>query len=137
MLKKSQKRRGWRRGVGLIYAIIVLLAIATITTYSLYNSSQIVKVTTDEHIRIQMDLYLRSAAEWTILWMQQDRDYSQKEQNVSLKIDSYEFNISTMPITGSHSIEESNGTVLVDIIGRVNIDGMDNFRVTKRYLLKP
>jgi len=138
-----------KSGSVLLYAIFVVVLLGSIATYAMYFAVQTQRVSFDEFSRIQLELYARSAAEFGVLWMQSgtDQNRSQKEQNLSVTFDDrYNYEIYIHPVTGSQTITESDGTVVMDIVG--TIDDMQEFaedssagttpyRYTKRIVVKP
>ena len=125
-----------RHGFALIYAIIVIIALGTIATWSLYTSSRTVRSVADEYQRIQLGLYLDSAAEYTLLWLSESKSRSQNPGHLDLAFEgTYEVNVTVTPLGLSH-IRESNGSVLLDISGYV-IDAAEPIRQTKRMVVKP
>ncbi len=126
-----------RRGFSLIYAIFVLVLMSTIMLYSLKTSAQDIKVSTDEHIRAQMRLYAQSAIELGTLWLSGDQARSSAESDLNITFDdNYFFFIHFTPLQGAVSIEDSNGTVLADIIGKTPPSDI-NYTITQRLLIKP
>ena len=126
-----------RSGFSIIYSIFIVVVLGTILTYSLHISSLSAKSISDEHIKIQLKLYLESATELTMLWLSGDKTRSQNESNLSIAFDNlYEFNISITPINEASNIQDLNGSVIADIIGKTTF--LDTpYTTTKRVLLKP
>lgn len=125
-----------RRGFALIYAITVVVALASIASFALYTSSLTAKQVADEHIRIQLKLYMESALEYTLLWISGDQSRSQTPGSLGFTFDGdYDVNVSITPMDLSH-IAESNGTVLLDAVGRTTVTG-ETIRITKRTVQKP
>ena len=125
-----------RSGFALIYAIAVVVALASIATFALYTSSLTAKQVADEHIRIQLRLYMESALEYTLLWMSGDRNRSRRADTLDFLYDNdYDVNVSITPLNLDF-IAESNGTVLLDVVGQTTITG-ETIRITKRTVQKP
>jgi hypothetical protein len=136
-----------KKGSILLYAIAILVLLATLGAYALQFVAVNQRVSFDDFAKIQMELYARSAAEFGVLWMQYNDQRSQNEQNLSIVYDGlYDFNITIHPI--STSIPESNGTVVMDIVGVMDaqemgyeddeeIKGTTPYRYTKRIVVKP
>ncbi|MGP1449827.1 MAG: hypothetical protein ACTTJS_01710 [Wolinella sp.] len=68
-----------RGGFGLIYAIIILVIIATLLAFSMRFSSSTVGSTFDEHARIQLRLFERSVMEMAILELQKNPNFKTKD----------------------------------------------------------
>lgn len=140
---------GKRHASVLFYAIAVVVLLGTISTYALYYAGQTQRVSFDDYAQIQMELYARSAAEFGVLWMQSGSDHnrSQSEQDLTVIFENnYVYSIFIHPVTGSHTIEESNGTVVMDINGSIKdmqeiaedgSEGTVPYRYTKRIIVKP
>lgn len=134
-----------RRGFGLLYAIIILVLIATIGIYTLELSSRSVKSVSDEHIKIQMKLYMNSAVEYALLWLSEERRYSNptdfgspdpwSDLNISYDNGRYAFQLRMYET--NLDVPESNGTVLLDIVGRFDDTGAEPIVLAKRLLIKP
>lgn len=134
----------------LLYAIVVLVLLGTIATYAMYYALQTQRISIDEFARIQLETYARSAAEFGVLWMQSGNPVGRSVGNVpdvNVTFDNiYRYEIYIHPVVGSQSIAESNGTVVMDIVGTINdmteIDesggeGTSPYRYTKRIVVKP
>lgn len=126
-----------RNGFGIIYAIIVLVLVSTIAVYTLSLSSKTVKSVSNEHIKLQLELYRNSAIEYAILWMNEDKTRSQNPNGSDLNIsfDNYHFQIK-MFATALTDIPESNGSVILDIVGRTDVD-IEPIISTRRVVVKP
>lgn len=128
-----------RKGIGILYAILVMMAIAGIATYSLSMSAQSSRITVDEHVKIQLQLYKKSAVELGLLWLSADQSRSNPASDYSdynVTFDSnYAFQLRFWKTSVQH-IPESNGTVIMDITGETNL--LDEpIRITERMILKP
>ena len=132
-----------RKGFGIVYAVIILVLIGTIATYTLELSSKSVKSVSDEHIKIQLQLYQNSAVEYAILWLSENKNRSNPSEfglgnSSDLNItydDIYKFQIK-MYETSLTDISESNGTVIMDIIGKFE-GTSEPIVVVKRLVVKP
>lgn len=136
-----------KNGSILLYAIAILVLLATLGAYALQFAAVNQRVSFDDFAKIQMELYARSAAEFGVLWMQYGSTRSQTKGSVQIIYDNlYDFNITIHPILTS--IPESNGTVVMDIVGVMKaqeigyeddeeIKGTTPYRYTKRIVVKP
>jgi len=61
-----------RKAFGLVYAIMVLVLISTLGILSLEFATKSVKTISNEHIKIQLKLYMDSAIEYALLWMSEE-----------------------------------------------------------------
>jgi len=135
-MRKEHKRS--RGGFGIMYAIIVLVLISTIGVYTLELSSKSVKSASDEHLKIQLELYQNSAIEYAILWLSENKSRSQDQNGADLNIsfgDGYSFQMK-MYATDPTLPPESNGTVIMDIVGRFDASS-EPIIVAKRVVVKP
>lgn len=126
-----------RNGFGIIYAIIILVLMSTIAVYTLSLSSKTVKSVSNEHIKLQLELYRNSAIEYAILWMNEDKTRSQNPNGSDLNIsfDNYHFQVKMFATTLT-DIPESNGSIILDIVGRTDVD-IEPIIVAKRVVVKP
>lgn len=136
-----------KKAFSIVYAIVIMVLIATIAAYTLSMSAQSAKTTTDEHIRIQMQLYMKSTIEYALLWLSGEKnertdDISGSGCSTSSNMlqlnydDQYFFNVRICQIEGAKSLLESNGTVMIDVNGTTAL--MDEpYHITKRLLVKP
>jgi hypothetical protein len=133
-----------RRGFGIVYAVIILVLIATIGIYTLELSSRSVKSVSDEHIKIQMRLYMNSAVEYALLWLSDNTQRSNptdfggadpwSDLNITYE-NRYRFQLRMYE---THlDVPESNGTVMLDIVGRFDDTGAEPIVVTRRLIVKP
>lgn len=127
----------YKKSFALPFAIMVLFIMGTLGIYSMYISSQTVQVVVDEDIQIQLKLYADSAEELNLLWLSEDSDRSQKGRDLNITFEGgrYVFMVYNTPTSLTH-IPESNGTVIVDIVGFTDITG-ERKRITKRVVRKP
>jgi len=132
-----------RKGFGVVYAIVILVLIGTVAIYTLELSSKSVKSVSDEHIKIQLQLYQNSAIEYALLWLSENQSRSNpgefglgnsSDLNITYD-DRFMFQIK-MYETESADIPESNGTVVMDIVGRFE-DSTEPLVVAKRLVVKP
>ncbi|MFP4485870.1 MAG: hypothetical protein ACLFOC_02850 [Campylobacterales bacterium] len=142
-----------KNGSILLYAIAILVLLATLGAYALQFASVNQRVSFDDFAKIQMELYARSAAEFGVLWMQYHKSRSDEntDQNKSVQItydNLYDFNITIHPVDVPSSVPESDGTVVMDIVGVMDaqeigyegsdkIEGTTPYRYTKRIVVKP
>lgn len=133
-----------RRGFGIVYAVIILVLIATIGIYTLELAGRSVKSVSDEHIKIQMQLYMNSAVEYALLWLSETKqrsnptDFGSADPWSDLNItyeNRYRFRLRMYET--SLNVPESNGTVLLDVTGRFEDPGREPIVVAKRLVIKP
>ncbi len=134
-----------RGGFGVVYALIILVIIATIGIYTLELSARGVKSVSDEHIKIQQQLYMESAIEYALLWLSETKQRSHpvdfgeadgwSDLNISFENNRYRFWLRMYEMTAE--VPESNGTVQLDIRGSCDLTGAEPIVTTKRLLLKP
>lgn len=126
-----------RKGFGIVYAVVILVLIATIAVYMLEISGRNAKTAADEHIRMQLRLYMKSSLEYALLWMGTDRSRSQNVQDLNITYDDhYHIAIRIEPV-GDVLPPESNGTVVIDQIGFYNAAAGETVRMFSRQVLKP
>lgn len=136
-MKKVNTKRG---GFGIIYSVFIMILVATIMSYMLETGSQTSKMSLDEYIKIQNKLYEDSAIEWAILQIQNDNTKNATETYSISFENNFDFNITAREITGASGIPESNGTVMLDVIGTCTLMGSgagEQLRTHKRLLVKP
>lgn len=135
-----------RRAFGLNYAIFIMVVIAGMLALALNTGSMVQKSVVDDFIRIQMELYKRSAIEHTLLYLSGDSNRSSKTNTLNVTYDGkYQFTVRITPITSLQNLpagyvlpEDSNGTVMLDVAGVFNMpDAIEPFRITQRLLVKP
>lgn len=82
-----------RKAFGMIFAIILIILVATLGILALRLSTSTMNTTTNEHIAIQLDLYLNSTTELAILYIQRYGfvydENGNKRANVNAAIDKY------------------------------------------------
>ena len=126
-----------KKAIGLVYAIFVLVIISTILVYVLELSSFMPKVTADEYIKNQLKLYRNSAIEYALLWVSADKQRSQNTSELNITFeDNFKFSLKIKPTNLSH-IKESNGTILIDLIGMYEIANNKMYVITHRTVQKP
>ncbi len=126
-----------RRGFGIVYALVILVLIATIAIYSLELSGSNAKSTSDEHVRMQLQLYMNSSVEYALLWMSADPARSQNPSDMNLSYDTlYRFSLHIEPVT-AYLPAESNGTVMLDVLGLFDDGVHEPLQVAKRLAVKP
>lgn len=132
-----------RRGFGLVYAIVILVLIGTIGIYTLELSGRSVKSVSDEHIKIQLQLYMKSAVEYALLWLSEDKRRSKPSafglgDHSDLNI-TYDTNYAVQIRAWETTLEipESNGTVILDVRGSFAKTGAEPIVITRRLIVKP
>ncbi len=151
-----------RQAFGMIFAIIILVIVATLGILSLKLSSSTLNTTTNQHIAIQLDLYLDSTIELAILYIQRngfkfvEGSATQQRPNVMAPIvksinyganGEYRFTYKMTPLVNiddplsndSDEIKQTKvNTMVLDVSGYVvNPVTNQTFRVTKRQVVKP
>lgn len=150
-----------RQAFGMIFAIILTVLVATLGVLGLRLSTSTLNTTTNEHIAIQLDLYLRSTAELAILYVQ--RYGFEKDENGAARANpmlpitktfeygdtyKYKFNCKMTPLfvannadhltNAGQQAETMKNTMVLDISGEVtNPVTKQVFRVTRRQIVKP
>ncbi|RAX53118.1 hypothetical protein CCY99_05875 [Helicobacter sp. 16-1353] len=154
-----------RQAFGMIFAIIITVLVATLAILGLKLSTSTLNTTTNEHIAIQLDLYLNSTAELAILYIQRNGFKYQEGSTTTVRPNvmepiikninygangEYQFTYKMTPLVspdvtnvGGVAItdEQKNtiiNTMILDISGFV-VSPITNqtFRVTKRQVVKP
>ncbi len=130
-------RKNFHKSFALPFAVFVLFIMGTLGVYSLYISASTVKTVVDEDVQLQLKLYSKSAQEVALLWLSENKDRSQNnsELNISFENGRYNFYVYNWA-TSLSNIKDSNGTVIMDIIGYTDYTG-EIKRVTKRVVTKP
>jgi len=146
-----------RRGFGLITAIIIMVAVATLMSLMVTLSSASLKSTTDIYLKEQAELLARSSVEYALLAISGHDNNSSCIENINIKYPNnttptHEANLtiyyfySGAPANCNHvlddniSTKESNLTALIDVV--VSVD-MNNTGITepitihRRTLQKP
>lgn len=143
-----------RKAFGMIYALVITILIATLGILGLKFSVKTLNTTTNEHIGIQLDLYLNSTLELAILYVQQygfknGEDGKAKQDPTApitkkIKYGSngeYEFTYTITPLldnSKNNINEDIKNVATVDISGFVtNPVTKQVFRVTRRQIIKP
>lgn len=154
-----------RQAFGMIFAIIITVLVATLGILGLKLSSSSLNATTNEHVAIQLDLYLNSTVELAILYVQrngfkyQEGSITSMRPNVMAPITKninygqngeYQFTYKMTPlinpdagaIGGTNITTQQRdtmiNTMILDISGFVvNPITNQTFRVTKRQVVKP
>lgn len=143
-----------RKAFGMIYALVITILIATLGILGLKFSVKTLNTTTNEHIGIQLDLYLNSTLELAILYVQQygfvNGENGQPRQDPNAPITKnikygsngeYDFIYTVTPIIDNAQAgvnEDIRNVATVDISGFVtNPVTKQIFRVTKRQIIKP
>ena len=126
-----------RRGFGVVYAVLILVIIATIAVYTLEMSSKNAKSASDEHLRMQLRLYMNSSVEYALLWMSANRSRSQNMQDLNITYDDlYHVRLHIEPV-GDILPPESNGSVILDALGYFGDETQETVRMFNRTVLKP
>lgn len=142
-----------RKAFGMIYALIITVLVATLGILGLKLSTSTLNTTTNEHIGIQLDLYLNSTIELAILYIQRNgfvynEGTNTKRANVMEPITKnikygangeYQFTYKITPLQDNQSSSEDiKNSAIVDVSGFVvNPATNQTFRVTKRQIVKP
>lgn len=144
-----------RKAFGMIYAIIITVLVASLGILGLKLSNTTLNTTTNEHIAIQLDLYLNSTIELAILYIQrngfvyQENSDTQKRANVMQPIEKYinygqnneyQFKYKMTPLidNSAQDIEDQKSVMILDVSGSVtNPITNQTLRVTKRQIIKP
>jgi hypothetical protein len=134
-----------RRGFGLITAIIILVAVATLMSLMVVLSSASLKHTTDIYLKEQAELLARSAVEYTLLAISGHDNNNSCIENVNISYPNsatptHEANVTVYyffkgaPANCNHVLvnniatKESNLTALIDV--KVSVD-MNNTGITE------
>lgn len=126
-----------KKGFALVYAILVMILVATVGMHTLYLINKTQSTAINEHIKTQMDLYMSSSIEYSLLWLSENQANSTGVNNLTINYPgNYVFNIRATAINVPANIPESQGTVILDITGSYN-DNKHKFIVTKRTIQKP
>lgn len=150
-----------RQAFGMIFAIVILVVVATLGILGLKLSSKTLNTTTNQHIAIQLDLYLDSTIELAILYIQRNgfkfaEGSTQQRPNAMAPIikninyganGEYKFTYKMTPLVDvdnplspdSEEIKQTKvNTMVLDVSGYVvNPVTNQTFRVTKRQVVKP
>lgn len=151
-----------RQAFGMIFAIIIMVVVATLGILGLKLSSSTLNTTTNQHIAIQLDLYMDSTIELAILYVQRngfkfvEGSTNQVRPNVMEPIirtinyganGEYRFTYKMTPLididdptsTDSNEVKQTKAnTMVLDVSGYVvNPITNQTFRVTKRQVVKP
>lgn len=143
-----------RKAFGMMYALVITVLVATLGVFSIRFSTSSLNATTNEHIAIQLDLYLDSTIELAILYAQRygfvnDENNRPRPnpltpitKNINYGINGeYKFTYKLIP-THDNSIskvdEDMKNAMILDVSGFV-ISPITNqtFRATKRQVIKP
>ena len=150
-----------RQAFGMIFAIIIMVVVATLGILGLKLSTSTLNTTTNQHIAIQLDLYLDSTVELAILYIQRngfkfvEGGTTQVRPNVMEPIirninygtnGEYRFTYKMTPLVDidqlsgdSDEVKQTKvSTMVLDVSGYVvNPITNQTFRVTKRQVVKP
>lgn len=126
-----------RKGFALLYAVFLMIIVATVGMHTLYLINSTTVNTSNEHIKTQINLYTSSTIEYTLLWMSENQSYSTSIQDLNISYPGgYKFQIHITPINVPADIPESKGIVLMDINGEYK-DNINNIKISKRTIQKP
>lgn len=156
-----------RNAFGMIFAIIIVILVATLGILGVKLSSRTLNTTTNQHIAMQLDLYVNSTIELAILYIQRNgflygEGTQTQRANPMLPIErkitygannEYQFTYKMTPLfnevlaggagagvttTSDDIIATKANTMVVDVSGFVvNPITNQTFRVTKRQIVKP
>ncbi|MDF1874202.1 hypothetical protein JHD48_00480 [Sulfurimonas sp. SAG-AH-194-I05] len=130
MQRKNDLLKPMRKGIAMIMALIVIVAIASIMALGLSLSTQTTKRSIDLYTHEQSILLSKSAAEYALLRISQDNNTTNpcNITTLNFKQDYYDINISILYIyenppascagkmyASSITTDEQNGSVLMDI----------------------
>ena len=126
-----------RKGFALLYAVFLMIIVATIGMHTLFLINSTTVNTVNEHIKTQMNLYTSSSIEYTLLWMSENKTNSTTTQDLNISYPGgYNFTIHIKPIAVPVNIPESQGIVLIDVKGEYS-DKINHIITTKRTMQKP
>ena len=151
-----------RQAFGMIFAIIIMVVVATLGILGVKLSSSTLNTTTNQHIAIQLNLYMESTIELAILYIQRngfkyvEGQYGTQRQNPMEPIirsinyganGEYKFTYKMTPLVNvddplsqdSEEVKQTKvNTMVLDVSGYVvNPITNQTFRVTKRQVVKP
>ena len=147
----------------MIFAIIIMVVVATLGILGVKLSSSTLNTTTNQHIAIQLDLYMESTIELAILYIQRNGfKYAEGKYNMQVRPNTmapiirsinyganneYKFTYKMTPLVNvddpsSNDIDAVKqtkvNTMVLDVSGYVvNPITNQTFRVTKRQVVKP
>ena len=152
--KKIPYVQAKRSGFAMIMAVIVMIVIATISMFTLMQTSHTVKRTADLYLYEQAELHTKSAIEYALFKIAKDGCYN----NLNFTLDTlynvdinmrYVYSNATTNVAATLncaefigtpyvSTQEQNGSVLMDIVVDVNstVTGSDVIRYTRRTIQK-
>jgi type II secretory pathway component PulK len=120
-----------RSGFAMIFAIIVVVLIATVGAMSMQFAATSIEYVSHDHVNKQLEFYTKSSVEYALLRLSEgyqadpaSREDRQKNRfNIIYPLENgddsgYEFNITMTRLPDAFRIDESNGTVQIDIVGR-------------------
>jgi hypothetical protein len=127
-----------RKAFGLVYAIMILVLISSIGILSLEFATKSVKTVSNEHIKIQLKLYMDSAIEYALLWMSTDKSKStgSNYKDLNITYDKYYKIIMRINHIQDYLPKESNGSVMIDMIGKYSNQDI-NISMSRRICVKP
>lgn len=122
-----------RHGFGLIWAILVLVAIGSLLAFSLRFSATTLSTTIDEHAQIQLRLYEKSVMEIAILELQRKAPTENPFCRDLLFKKDYKFKFCATKIEGSDQV------YLLDVWGKVKPPNESDraLTITARKIVKP
>lgn len=150
-----------RQAFGMIFAIIIMVVVATLGILGVKLSSSTLNTTTNQHIAIQLDLYMESTIELAILYIQRNGfKYEEGKYNTQSRPNpmapiirsinygangEYKFTYKMTPLVNVDTLSDSDAvkqtkvnTMVLDVSGYVvNPITNQTFRVTKRQVVKP
>ncbi|MGP1580212.1 MAG: hypothetical protein ACTTH5_04250 [Wolinella sp.] len=127
-----------RQGFGIIYAILVLLAISTLLAFSFNFSTNAYSTSVAEHTKIQLRLYEKSALELAILELQNSSATNSRMLNERVFDGGYRFKIHATQL--SDDISAHGAIYRLDLIGTVTPPGWEyklSHTITSRHIVKP
>lgn len=150
-----------RQAFGMIFAIIIMVVVATLGILGLKLSTGTLNTTTNQHIAIQLDLYMESTIELAILYIQRNGfKYVEGKYGATQRPNpmepiirtinygannEYKFTYKMTPLVNVDTSSDSEevkqtkvNTMVLDVSGYVvNPITNQTFRVTKRQVVKP
>ncbi len=134
-----------RRGFAMISAIVIMLVVASIATFTLMQTSQSIKKTADVYLYEQAELYTKSAIEYALFEVAKagcvDNLHFTLGTIYDINIDMrYSYTITPVGCTSFATVTspKQNGSVLMDITVQVdaNDTGSDPLRYFRRTIQK-
>lgn len=150
-----------RQAFGMIFAIIIMVVVATLGILGIKLSTSTLNTTANQHIAIQLNLYMESTIELAILYIQRNGfKYTEGNYGTTQRANpmepivrtinygangEYRFTYKMTPLVNIDTLSASEeikqtkvNTMVIDVAGYVvNPVTNQTFRVTKRQVVKP